>query len=413
MSTAPWLSIIGIDLSGWEGLSPTAQALAQAADVLVGGERHLAMAPPSAARRESWDSPLSAALDRIEGWRGQAVVVLATGDPMDYGIGATLLRRIPAAEVRVLPAPGAFSLATARMGWPRSSVQCMTVHGRPLDRIRRCLYPGARILALSHDGASPHVIAGMLATSGWGESTLTALVRMGAPDETQITATANAWSTADVGALNTLAIECVAGADAKIFPQTPGLSDGAYQHDGQLTKRVVRAATLAKLEPYPGAQLWDIGAGSGAIAIEWMRAAPGAKAIAIERNLERAARLEENARMLGVPELELVPMAAPEAFRGLDRPDAIFIGGGLSVDGLIGQAWDALALGGRLVANAVTLEGESLLRTAHGAYGGELERISVERAEPVGGFLGWKPAMTVTQWHVRKDALRHVRKGVV
>ncbi len=405
MSGKPWLSIIGVDLSGWEGVSPGARAVIADADLIVGGARHLDMVPANAAERLQWKSPLSETVSLIEAARGQNVVVIATGDPLDYGIGVTLLRHFPASEVMVVPALGAFTLAAARMGWPRQGVECITLHGRPLERLRRCLFPGARILALSHDGETPAKVARMLATSGWGESHITALTDMGGDTERRVAEIAANWTEQDVGALNTLAITCIAGPDARPLRRTPGLPDDAFLHDGKLTKRVVRASTLAKLAPFPGDLLWDIGAGSGAIAIEWLRAVERAQAIAIEPIAARALRIEENARALGVPELRLLTDKAPTCLEGLDAPDAVFVGGGLSEDGLLAAAWAALKPRGRIVANAVTLEGEQVLNMAHRTYGGALERISVEQAVPVGQFHGWRPSMTVTQWHAAKDGL--------
>jgi len=403
MSSKPWLSIVGIDLSGWSGLSPAARAMITDADLIVGGARHLDMVPASAAnRRFQWKSPLSETVPFIEAARGQNVVVMATGDPLDYGIGATLLRYFAASEIMIVPALSAFSLAAARMGWPRQGVECITLHGRPLDCLRRWLFPGARILALSHDGKTPAKVAKMLAASGWGESGITALTELGGKAERQVTNTAVNWAEQDVGVLNTMALTCIPGSDARLHPQTPGLPDDAFLHDGKLTKRVVRASTLAKLAPFPGNLLWDIGAGSGAIAIEWLRAAETAKAVAIEPIAARALRIEENARALGVPELEVSTARAPEGLKTLNAPDAVFVGGGLSEDGLLAAAWAALKPNGRIVANAVTLEGEQVLNLAHKTYGGELERIGVEQAAPVGQFHGWRPAMSVTQWHATK-----------
>lgn len=395
--------MIGVDLSGWDGLSPAARAIILEADVIFGGERHLDMAPPSGARRVPWQSPLTETVKLIEAARGQKAVVLATGDPLDYGIGATLLRHFSADELAICPAPGAFMLAAAGMGWPRQSVQCITLHGRPLARLKRCLHPGARVLALSHDGATPAAVAAMLVEIGWGKSHMTALTNMGGDDERRVSATAMDWAVQEVGALNTLAIKCVAGPNARTLPRAAGLPDDAFEHDGKLTKRIVRAATLAKLEPYPGDLLWDIGAGSGAIGIEWMRAAEGAHTVAIEPIAERAQRIEANAFALGVPELKLCVDRAPSCLSYLDPPDAVFIGGGLSEEGLLDAAWNALKPGGRIVANAVTLEGELALSIAHTQFGGALERISVEQAAPVGPYRGWKPAMTVTQWHASRD----------
>lgn len=392
----PWLTVLGI---GEEGLDPTGRAIVESAEFLVGGERHLALAGTGPAERMTWQRPLSRTLDAILARRPRPTVVLATGDPMWFGIGKSLARRVPAGEMHILPAPGAFSLAAARLAWPLDSVAVLSLHGRPLGLLALHVAPGAKLLALSHDGSTPARVADWLTSHGYGASRMTALSHMGGPLETSAEERADAW-TAEVPDLNTLAIECVAGDGARIFSRAPGLPDAFFEHDGMLTKAHVRAATLALLAPTAGAHLWDIGAGSGAIGIEWIRA--GGTADAVEPLAARRAAMARNAEELGAPGLEIHAGEAPAALAGLAEPDAVFVGGGLSADGVIEAAWGALRPGGRIVANAVTLEGGTRLVRARSERGGDLYRISVETAAPVGRFNAFRPAMAVTQWAARK-----------
>ncbi len=398
MSAAhPWLSVLGLGEDGPAGLAPAARALLDRAEVLVGGARHLAMIPQDGRERLTWPSPLAPMIEEILARRGQTICVLATGDPLHYGIGATLAKRVPAAEMTVVPAPSAFSLACARMGWPRETVTCLSLHGRPLALLHPAVQPGARILALSNDAGTAAQVADLLKTRGYGDSRLCVLEHLGGPKEGRVEALAKDWDAPDLADFNTLAMACVAGPEAAYLPRTPGVSDEAFRHDGQMTKREVRAATLAALAPAPGQLLWDVGAGCGSVAIEWLRADPRNRAVAIERSDERVALLAHNAVALGVPSVQIVTGAAPEALRGLEPPDAVFLGGGLSAPGLIEACWTALGPGGRLVANAVTLEGEQALVAFRAAHGGELVRIAVSRARAVGPFTGWRALMPVTQ----------------
>jgi precorrin-6Y C5,15-methyltransferase (decarboxylating) len=397
-SVRRWLVIVGIGEDGLDGLSAVAKHLIDEAEVLVGGERHLALVQAHKAERLAWRSPLVATFDDIAARRGQHVVVLASGDPMWFGVGATLAGRFPPEETLVLPQAGAFSLAAARLGWPLADVATLTLHGRPLDRLALHLAPGARLLTLTEDRNAPAAIACYLTARGWGPSRLTLLERLGGPEERRVEGTAADWLHPPGADLNTLAIDCVAGPKARPLSRAAGLPDDAFVHDGQLTKREVRAATLSALAPLPGQTLWDIGAGSGSISIEWLRAAPGTRAFAIERDESRRDFILRNAAALGVPELYLIAGAAPAALRDLPTPDAVFIGGGLSVDGVVGACLQALKPGGRLVANAVTVEGEAQLLVLHAKHGGQLTRIAVSRAEPVGKFQGWRSLMPVTQW---------------
>lgn len=398
----PWLTIVGIGEDGVAGLSPIARAAIDSAEILVGGARHLAMIPDDGRRRIAWASPMEQTIEELATLAGKRVTIVATGDPMWFGIGATLRRSFAADAMRVIPSPSAFSLAAARMGWPIADVECLTVHGRPLERIRAFTHPGRRLLVLSHDGATPSRAAAMLNEMGFGASTLTALSHLGGTKEDVVAATAAAWGNRTVADLNTLAIACIAAPGARIFARVPGLPDDAFRHDGQLTKREVRAITLAALAPLPGEHLWDIGAGCGSIAIEWLRSGPSMRASAVERNATRAAMIAENALALGVPDLAIVQGQAPDALTGLAAPNAVFIGGGITSPSTMETAWAALPSGGRLVANAVTLEGEGVLIAARQTYGGELVRLEVSHAEPVGRFTSWKPKLAVTQWRAVK-----------
>lgn len=393
----PWLHVIGIGEDGLAGLSPAARALIDTAEVLVGGERHLALVPEGAEKR-SWPSPFAGARDLIDSLRGRNVAVLASGDPMWFGIGATLTRWVDLADMRVLPHPGAFTLAAARLGWPLQDCLCLTVHGRPLETLHLHLSPGRRLLVLSENGQTPAAVARLLEKSGFGPSRLAVCEHLGGTGERIRDTIAEAW-VGEAADLNILAIECRAEAGARVLSLIPGLPDEAFEHDGQLTKREIRAVTLSALAPLPGEVLWDVGAGCGSIAIEWMRA--GGRAIAIEPRPERCARIARNAAALGVPGLEIIRGSAPDSLPYSD-PDAIFVGGGVSVPGVLDASWSALRPGGRLVANAVTAEGEAALIALHARFGGQMARFSLARLAPVGGFHTWHPAMPVTQYLGRK-----------
>jgi precorrin-6B C5,15-methyltransferase / cobalt-precorrin-6B C5,C15-methyltransferase len=399
-ATPRWLSIVGIGEDGIDGLSVAARGLISAAEIVFGGRRHLSLAAPlirGAARH--WPSPFDGAPDEVLNHRGLQICVLASGDPFHYGVGAVLARRIDAREMIVMPAPSAFTLAAARLGWSLPQTALLSVHGRTLDLVRPHLQPGARILALTSDGDGPAALARLLAESGFGASRLTVLEALGGPRERMRSATAAAYNFEAVDALNTVAIEVEAGPGARVIARTPGLADDLFEHDGQLTKREVRAVTLSSLAPRRGELLWDIGAGAGSVAIEWMLADPTMRAVAIERRAERAARIRRNAAAFGVPGLDIVEAAAPAAFAGLAAmPDAIFVGGGASEPGLLDAAIAALRPRGRLVVNGVTLATEALLIEQHAVLGGDLIRIAIARAGAVGEKSGWRPAMPVTQW---------------
>ncbi|WP_084536725.1 precorrin-6y C5,15-methyltransferase (decarboxylating) subunit CbiE [Azospirillum halopraeferens] len=398
-----WLSVVGIGEDGWDGLSPAARALVERAELLAGGARHLDLVPerPGQARL-AWPSPLTDALPALLARRGRPVCVLASGDPCWYGIATTLGRAVPAAQTLVVPAPSAFSLAAARLGWALQDTVCLSVHGRPAELVLPHLQPGARLLALSWDGATPARLAALLRAHGFAASRLVVLERLGGPHERVWETTAAASAVERAADLNTVAIDCVAAPGARALPRTPGLPDAWFAHDGQITKREVRALTLSLLAPRRGERLWDVGAGSGSVAVEWMLADPANRAVAIEARPDRAARIPANAAAFGVPGLELVQGRAPDALAGLPAPDAVFIGGGVTVPGVIEACWAALPPGGRLCANAVTVEGEAVLAAAAARLGGTLTRVAVSRAEPLGGFLGWRPLSPITLWRADK-----------
>jgi precorrin-6Y C5,15-methyltransferase (decarboxylating) len=407
----PWLAVIGIGEDGIAGIGPAARTLVETAELLVGGARHLAMVPPEVlpggrAELLVWRRPLADTLDDIAAWRGRRVTVLASGDPLWYGIGAVLTRRFPIDEMTIVPHPGAFSLAAARLGWAIEGCTTLTLHGRPLDNLRLHLFPGARVLLLSHDGDTPRRVAALLAETGWGPSRMTVFEHLGGEREAVLSDAAHSWGARRAADLNTIAIECVPGPGARPLSRLAGLPDAAFEHDGQLTKREVRAATLARLGPLPGETLWDIGAGCGSIAIEWLRAVGGntggSTAIAIEHHEVRAAMIARNAALLGVPGLRIVAGSAPGALAGLPPPDAIFIGGGIGGSGLLDEAWAALRPGGRLVANVVSIAGERAVTGWHARHGGELTRIAVNRAERIGAQHVWRPLMPVTQLFAAK-----------
>lgn len=334
--------------------------------------------------------------------RGQSTCVLATGDPFHYGVGAELARLIPTDEIVCHPQPSAFSLAAARLGWSLPDCECVSLHGRALERIIPVLQPGARILALSWDGSTPGRIAELLKARGMGASTITVLEAMGGPRERIRRADANRFDMAGIDPLNTMAVEVVAPQGARVVPLTPGLTDSWFENDGQLTKAEMRALTLAAIAPKAGELLWDIGLGAGSVGIEWCLRHPRNRCIGIEERPERAERAQRNAQELGATALDIRIGQAPEALVDLPAPDAVFIGGGASEPGVFDAAWTALKPGGRLVVNAVTLETETLLGTLYVKHGGTMRRLALSRLEAVGGMHGWRAAMPVTQWVVTK-----------
>ncbi|WP_067806331.1 bifunctional cobalt-precorrin-7 (C(5))-methyltransferase/cobalt-precorrin-6B (C(15))-methyltransferase [Actinomadura formosensis] len=398
------ITVVGIGADGWDGLAEASRAALREAGVLLGGRRQLDLVPGGTAERVAWPSPLLPALPGlIERHGGRGLAVLASGDPMFYGIGSTLADLVGARRLRVLPHPSSVSLACARLGWPLERVDVVSLVGRPAQTLNAAVAPGRRVLVLGAGREAPAVVAALLTGRGFGPSRMTVLCDLGAAGETAAHGVASHWTDPAASPLAVVAVECVPGPDAAPLPRAAGLPDGMYEHDGQLTKSEIRAVTLSRLGPLPGELLWDVGAGSGSIAIEWARAHRSCAAIAVESRPDRAGRIGRNAGALGVPGVRVVEGRAPGALDGLPAPDAVFVGGGLTVPGLLERCWDALKPGGRLVANAVTLESEAAVTRFRRTHGGELVRVHVERAAPLGGFTGWRPAMPVTLWTTRKD----------
>ncbi|MFI8356028.1 precorrin-6y C5,15-methyltransferase (decarboxylating) subunit CbiE [Streptomyces cyaneofuscatus] len=412
----PPVSVVGIGADGWSGLSGGAREALREAEVVIGGARQLELLPPECAGvRVAWPSPLRPAVPRLLAeHRERRIAVLASGDPMFYGIGRALAEELGPEALRVLPHPSSVSYACARLGWPLEDTEVVTLVGRPASRLAVSLHEGRRLLALSADASTPATVAALLTAHGFGPSRMRVLEQLGSEAEAYVEGVAETWTHAPGDRLNVIAIDCRASQDALRLGAVPGLPDEAYEHDGQLTKRHIRAATLGALAPAPGELLWDVGGGSGSIAIEWMRTHPTCRAVSVERDPARAERIARNADRLGVPGLRVVRGPAPASLSelselselsGLGVPDAVFIGGGLTAPGLLDACWEALRPGGRLVANTVTLESEALLAERYRAYGGELTRLAVAHAVPVGGFTGWRQAMPVTQWSVRKPSV--------
>jgi precorrin-6Y C5,15-methyltransferase (decarboxylating) len=392
------VTVVGIGADGWSGLGERQQALVGRADVLIGSPRQLGLIPDAGQDRRGLPSPLREELPALlKEYDGRAVVVLASGDPLVSGIATALLDL--GVPVTIEPAVSSISLARARMGWPAESHATVSVVGRDVDLVRRELAPGRRILVLSSDETTPKAVASLLVELGYSASGLTALGDLGSPSESRHDGIAATWS-AEAPRLHVLAIECVGPV---LGSWLGGLPDDVFEHDGQLTKRDLRASALSRLAPQPGQLLWDVGAGAGSVGIEWLRAHPTCRAIAIEGDQERAARITRNAARLGVPGLEVRQGRAPDALAGLAAPDAVFVGGGATMPGVLDACRRALRDGGRLVVHGVTLETEALLAKEYAERGGELTRISVETTAPIGSFTGWTPARTVTQWTWTKE----------
>jgi precorrin-6Y C5,15-methyltransferase (decarboxylating) len=398
---APWLTIVGIGEDGFSGLGKNARRALLGASRIFGGQRQLDLLPVCIrGERQLWPSPFS--LEPVLAQRGEPICVLASGDPMLFGVGASLARQVASDEMQVLPAPSSYSLAAARLGWPLQEVVTLSVVARPLAALSAQLFSGVRLLVLSNDGQSPATIAALLRERGFGPSRITVLEHLGGPAERRVEGIANDWSEPAIADLNLVAIECIAEPYTPRLSRLAGLPDSAFKHDGQLTKRDVRAITLARLAPVPGELLWDVGAGSGSIGIEWMRTHPGCRALAIEADEGRQSLIEHNRDALGVPGLQLIRGSAPQALDGLERPDAIFIGGGVTRAGVLDTCWAELKPGGRLIANAVTLQSEMTLMAWREQHGGELTRIHIAQAQPLGDFDTWRQALPITLLEVTK-----------
>ncbi len=402
MSERAAVTVVGIGDDGWDGLTETARAALQQAPMIVGSTRQLGLLPDLGVRRQPLPSPLLSQLDDLVA-SNPGLCLLASGDPMLHGLGATLARRLGAGRLRVLPAVSSVALACARLGWAGHEVDVVSLVSRPVEVVLPAVQPGGRAIVLCRDGGTPAALARLLAGRGWGDSELTVLEHLGGEAE-QVTGPVRATAMGDGrhADLAVVALVGVPGRDAVVLPRIPGLPDDAYESDGQLTRREARALALAALAPGPGQLLWDVGAGSGSIGIEWMRVDARCRAVAVERRQDRAERVRRNATNLGVPDLEVVCGNAPEVLSGLPGPAAVFVGGGVTADGLLETCWERLEPGGRLVAHAVTIESEAVLHRWQRAVGGHLARLAASHAGPLGGFTAWRPALPVTQWQVTR-----------
>ncbi|MEQ6885297.1 precorrin-6y C5,15-methyltransferase (decarboxylating) subunit CbiE [Salicola sp. Rm-C-2C1-2] len=401
--TDRWLSVVGLSEDGWTALGDGARAAVIGAEFVIGGQRHLDHLPDVAdQQREAWPSPFSQGVERIRQWQGRRVCVLVSGDPFWFGAGATLARTFSPTVMDCHPGSSAFSLAAARLGWALQSVNCHSLVARDPDRLRSALVPGRRLLVLSNDEQSPETVCELLAAGGYGASRVMVLEALGGPEERFTETTAGEGLAQPVARLNTLAIECQVDDPERPMARVPGRPGEAFSHDGQISQPEVRAVVMAQLAPRGGEHLWDLGAGSGAVAVEWLLADPANRATAVERRPERVTNIRDNGRRHGVAHLEAVAGDSIQAMPMLSRPDAVFIGGGASGDGVINSAWSALPAGGRCVATAVTTEGEAALLAAQGQYGGQLTRLSVDRTQPLGRFNGWKADRPITIWATTK-----------
>lgn len=413
--TKKWLRIIGIGEDGWDDLAADSKELLYEAEIVFGGERHMKMIPEDwEGERIVWPSPIRDAVTKIVSWRpaesgsGKIVAVMASGDPLCYGIAAKLLRHLPIEEIWIKPALTTFSLICSRVGWSLPDVETLTIHGRPVEMLHPFVQPGAKLLVLNKDEGSPKQTAKLLNARGFGKSRITVLEHLGGIKERQFSGKADSWNHPEGATLNAMALECIPESNATILSRIPGLPDEAFFHDGQLTKREIRAVSLSRLMPVVDQVLWDVGAGCGSVAIEWMRTSPRCRAVAIEKSKSRLKLIKQNSQELGVPMLQIISGSAPEVLGDLPAPDAVFIGGGLSSGNLLETCWNALKPGGRLVANAVTLEGEQKLlqwqnkNSGKSGASGDLTRLSISRAEKIGRFQGWKEIRSVIQLAVIK-----------
>ena len=406
MPSNPWLTIIGIGDDGFDSnfdsLGEIAHHAITTAILIIGGDRHLQFLPKAiTCKTITWSSPIQDSIDQLLTHRGQPVCILASGDPLCHGIATTLLRSIPRSEMQIIPALSAFTLARSRLGWSSTEVETISLCGRDPAFLRAALYPNAKLLVLSSDQHTPNIVCDRLTEWGYGDAEITILEHLGGTKEKQFHTIAHQRFTQPIAALNTIAIQ-TPNSQFPILNSQFSIPDTQYQHDGQLTKQEIRTLTLAALSPFPGQLLWDVGAGSGSIGIEWMRTHLRNQAIAIESHPDRLANISHNAKNLGVPNLKIIAGRAPEALQNLQRPDSIFVGGGITRSGVFETCWAALNDGGRMVINGVTLETEMKLFQLQQIHGGSLTRIQIQRAEPIGNFLGWKSLSPITQWLVTK-----------
>ena len=401
--TKAWLTVVGVGDDGLAGVSPAGVAAINAAKLVIGHHRLADGDQLPDAEFIPWAGPFEEMISNILSNRGRQTVLLATGDPMHHGIGASLARRLDPEEFLVLPAPSAFSLAAARMKWPLAEVDCISLHYRDPANLLAHVSPGKRLLALTRNERTLGEVAALLDLAGYASARLTVLAHMGGAQESRQSFSVAEAQSAPVPAFYTLAIECGAPVQPDPAHLGAGLPDEAFDHDGQLTKREVRAMTVAALRPWPGMTLWDIGAGSGSVGIEWMRVTGNGQTIAFEQNPARIAMIHQNRRRLGVPDLQVIEGKFPQAeATELPAPDRIFIGGGIGDPAVLQTALAHLRPGGLLVANTVTLEGERALIEAQQQFAGEMTRIDIARSKPVGPLTALEPKMSVLQWQVHK-----------
>lgn len=408
-SSVPWLRIEGLTEQGIAALPLETHTALLKADLVIGPARILddiAALDGFSGEVKPWPSPFLDVIPLLESYRGKSVMIFATGDPLWFGAASTLVRYFDHQDMIITPKPSGFQWAASRMGWPLDRAVCLTAHGRPHELVLKHLGPSHRLFILAHDGQSPQIIAGLLTGAGYGAAQITALGHIGG-DETRVDMTAQDWINANpsVPDFHVIAVACP-DAVPHYLPCIPGLPDDAFQSDGKLTKAELRAITLARLKPSHGGMLWDLGCGSGAIGIEWMRAAPHARAIGFDLRQDRIDVAVGNAHALGTPEWKGILLdyskAPDDALKDFTDPDAVFIGGGLT-ETLVETVLKRLKKGGRLVANTVTLESEATLSHIWSQHGGQLSRINIARAEPVGRLHGWRSLMPVTQWHLEKN----------
>lgn len=393
-----WLTIVGIGEDGPEGLSAASRDALATADWVTGATRHLALLPDLRCEHAPWPVPFEDGIAPLLARRGQSIVMLVSGDPFWFGAGSVVTRHLAPGEWVAHPAPSTFSLAAARLGWPINAAQCAGLHAAPFTRLRPVLAPGVRAIVLVRDGEAVGALARHLDAQGFGDSDLWVLEALGGPRERIRRTTAAGLNLDDIA--HPVAVGIAVTGEGAVLPAAAGRPDRWFAHDGQLTKRPVRALTLSALAPRPFETLWDIGTGSGSIAIEWLLAHPSTQALAFEADPARAARARDNAAALGVDRLRVIDARAPDGLADQPRPNAVFVGGGLS-DALLDWLWATLAPGTRIVANAVTLESAALLAQWQLTKGGELLRIELANAVPIGTRRGWRAHYPIVQWSAR------------
>ncbi|WP_271301081.1 precorrin-6y C5,15-methyltransferase (decarboxylating) subunit CbiE [Sphingomonas sp. CV7422] len=390
-----WLTIVGIGEDGPAGLSAASREALARAEWVTGAARHLALLPDLACETAVWPVPFDDGIAPLLAQRGRRVVMLASGDPFWFGAGSTVTRHLGRHEWTAHPAPSTFGLAAARLGWSIDAVACVGLHAAPFERLRPKLATGVRAIVLVRDGAAVGALARYLLDQGFGDSRLWILEALGGLHERVRETTAATMAFADIA--HPVAVGIAVDGSGAVLATASGRPDRWFAHDGQITKRPVRALTLSALAPRPFETLWDIGTGSGSIAIEWLLSHPTTQAIAFEADPARAARARSNAATLGADRLRIVEAHAPEGLADHPGPDAVFIGGGLS-EALLDWLWTHLAPGTRIVANAVTLESEATLAAWHRAKGGDLLRIELSDAAPIGSRRGWRAHYPIVQW---------------